>query len=209
MTRTPLHIALVAASALALPGLACTSSKRTIRIPSSVVENPETPDRPDPAIEPYVIKMSDGRRTWQIEIPVTPGSTSFSAAVPLDLGEVVAEPPKAPASEADREIIDAKKKAGEPVPEDAADGADPQSYLATLARVRALYQRRQYELALVELVALDRQYPDDERILEMKGTLYRKLGRLDEAKRAWERVLALNPDNRVVARALETLEESE
>ena len=187
----------------------CKSSGRKIKIPNSVVENPETPDRPDPAVRPYVIKMSDGKRTWQVEIPVTPGASNFSAAIPLDLGEVVAEPSAAPATEADREIIEAKKAAGEPVPEAASDGAPTQSYLTTLAKVRALYKRRQYELALVELVALDRQYPDDERILEMKGTLFRKLGRLDEAQEAWERVLVLNPDNRVVARALERLEESE
>jgi len=205
----PKLTSLALAGAFALGGLAsCKSSPRKIRIPDAVVENPETPDRPDPAIRPYVIKMSDGRRTWQVEIPVSPGSGNFSAAIPLDLGQVVAQPPPAPASEADREIIEAKEKAGEPVPEAAKGGGDTQSYLQTLARVRALYARRQYELALVELVALDRQYPDDERILEMKGTLYRRLGRLDEAKRAWERVLALNPDNRVVARALEQLEES-
>ena len=194
---------------LVLAPAACKSTGRTIKIPDSVVEDPETPPRPETAIRPYVIKMSDGRRTWQVEIPVTGSSPNFSAAIPLDLGEVVAEPPLTPASEADREIIDAKRAAGEPVPEEAAQpGGEPQSYLSTLARVRSLYARRQYELALVELVALDRQYPDDERILEMKGTLYRKLGRDDEARRAWERVLALNPDNRGVARALEQLEET-
>jgi hypothetical protein len=188
---------------------ACKSSGRTIKIPDSVLENPETPPRPESAVRPYVIKMSDGRRTWQVEIPVTGSSPNFSASIPLELGEVMAQPDAPPASEADREIIDAKRAAGEPVPEEAAQpGGEPRSYLATLAKVRALYARRQHELALVELVALDRQYPDDERILEMKGTLYRKLGRRDEAKKAWERVLALNPENRVVARALEQLEES-
>jgi hypothetical protein len=33
------------------------------------------------------------------------------------------------------------------------------SYLLTLARVKELYRTRQYELALVELAELDRQYP--------------------------------------------------
>lgn len=195
--------------ALALVAPACKTTGRTIKIPDSVVENPEHPSRPESAVRPYVIKMSDGRRTWQVEIPVTGSSPNFSAAIPLELGEVAAETTSTPASEADREIIDAKRAAGEPVPAEAAQpGGEPQSYLATLAKVRALYARRQYELALVELVALDRQYPDDERILEMKGTLYRKLGRDDEARAAWERVLALNPENRGVARALEQLEET-
>src|SRR3954451_15170203 len=42
------------------------------------------------------------------------------------------------------------------------------SYLLTLARVKDLYRSRQYELAMVELVELDRQYPEDEHILSMK-----------------------------------------
>lgn len=206
--RCPSLPPLTLATCLALAAAGCKTDTRTIRIPDAVVDNPETPDRPDPAIRPYVIKMSDGRRTWQVEIPVHPGSGSFSAAIPLDLGEVVAESTAPPASEADREIIEAKKKAGEKVPASAEAGGQTQSYLQTLARVRALYARRQYEIALVELVALDRQYPDDVRILSMKGTLYRRMGRLDEAKRAWERALALDPDDQVVARALEGLEET-
>ena len=60
--------------------------------------------------------------------------------------------------------------------------------------------------AATTLVELDRQYPDDERILEMKGTLYVRLNRPKEAKKAWERVLSLNPNNETVARALERLE---
>ena len=196
--------ALIVTAALAS---ACASSPRTIEIPDAVVENPERPSAPEAATRPYVVKMSDGRRTWQIEIPVSPGSPAFAARIPLDLGAAAeGSAPVGPASEADREIIDAKKAAGEAVPEAAAEGAEVSSYLQTLARVRALYQRRQYELALVELVALDRQYPDDARILAMKGTLYKKLGRLDEARRAWERVLVIDPDNRAVARALEALE---
>src|SRR5205085_816172 len=79
------------------------------------------------------------------------------------------------------------------------------SYLATLARVNALYKKRQYELALIDLTKLDRDYPDDERILEMKGTLYWKLHRTKQAKEAWERVLALDPNNAMVAQALEQL----
>ena len=197
---------------LVLLAAACGSNQRTIRIPDSVVDDPsKTRSAPERTAQPYVVKMSDGKRTWQIEIPVTEGSPSFSAAIPLDLGDLSQAPPEVPPTEADREVLEAKRAAGEPIAEPKpGEAPKAQSYLATLARVRALYKRRQYELALVDLVNLDRQYPDDERILEMKGTLYRKLGRRDEAKRAWERVLALNPDNQMVARALEQLlEETE
>lgn len=196
-------------AALALAALACSGNQRTIRIPDSVVADPKkAKTNSERAAQPYVVKMSDGKRTWQIEIPINEGAPTFSAAIPLDLGAVSQEPPDVAPTEADREVMEAKRAAGEPIAEPA-PGESPkaQSYLATLARVRELYKRRQYELALVDLVNLDRQYPDDERILEMKGTLYRKLGRRDEAKRAWERVLALNPDNSMVARALEQLME--
>lgn len=181
-----------------------------IKIPDSVVANPKKPrdERPPPA-RPYVVKMSDGKRTWQIEIPVTSGTPSFQAAIPLDLGAAVQAAPSPPPTEADREIIESKKRAGERVvPADPKDASKTRSYLGTIARVKALYKRRQYELALVQLVELDRQYPDDERILEMKGSLYQKLGRPKEAREVWERVLSINPNNRAVASALERLLET-
>ena len=79
------------------------------------------------------------------------------------------------------------------------------SYLLTLAKVKDLYRTRNYELALVELVALEREYPEDERIMSMKGSLYEKLGRRQLAREAWEAVLALNPYNLQVAEALQRL----
>lgn len=191
-----------------LLGLACGSHQRKIKIPESVVKNPRKKHAPEPVAQPYVIKMSDGKRTWQVEIPVGAGSPSFSAAIPLEV-DVAAQPPMAQ-TEADREIIAAKKAAGEPVPKvKPGEEAHTASYLATIARVKELYKKKQYELALVDLVELDRQYPDDERILEMKGTLYMRLNRPNEAKKAWERALSLNPNNEVVARALERLEDLE
>jgi tetratricopeptide (TPR) repeat protein len=198
--------------AISIPLLlaSCGSNTRTIRIPESAVANPRKKKTPEPKPQPYVVKMSDGQRTWQIEIPVQTGSPSFSASIPLDLGALAASPPMAPQTEADREIIEAKKAAGEKVPE-AKPGEEgkAQSYLGTIARVRELYKRRQYEMALVDLVALDRQYPDDVRILEMKGTLYMRLNRPKEARKAWERALSLDPNNESVARALEQLEDEE
>ncbi len=193
----------------ALFALACSGPQRKIKIPESVVANPKKKEaaREERPLQPYVVKMSDGTRTWQIEIPVAQGSPSFSTAIPLDLGDISQKPPGTYQTEADREIIEAKKEAGEPVP-DVKPGEEPhtQSYLATIARVKELFKRRQYEMALVDLVKLDRQYPDDEQILQMKGTLYFRLNRPKEAKKAWERVLSLNPNNETVARALERLE---
>lgn len=193
---------------LVVLGGGCGSQARTIRVPEDIVKPPGEEEVPRPAERPYVIKMSDGRRTWQIELPAGPGAPAFEASIPL--GVAVEEAPSLPLTEADREILDAKRSSGEAVlrPSErsgGASGGEPPSYLRTLARVRELYRARQFELALVELVRLERSFPDDIRILEMKGTLLSRLGRPDEARAAWERVLALEPDNRVVLRALEAL----
>jgi tetratricopeptide (TPR) repeat protein len=83
-------------------------------------------------------------------------------------------------------------------------GAKP-SYLLTLARVKELYRTRKYELALVELGELEKQYPDDERILSMKGSLFERLGNKNLAREAWQQALALNPFNLAVLEALQRL----
>ncbi len=96
---------------------------------------------------------------------------------------------------------DAKKAA-------AGSGAPPAakaSYLLTLARVKDLYRTRHYELGLVELVDLERQYPDDEHILSMKGSLYERLGNKNLAREAWQEALRLNPFNLAVLEALQRL----
>jgi tetratricopeptide (TPR) repeat protein len=187
----------------------CGGHQRKIKIPESVVQNPRSKRVPEPAVQPYVVKMSDGERVWEVVIPVSPG-VPLNAAIPLDLGGLSQKPPGQYQTTADGEIIEAKKQAGEKVPAlKPGEEATAQSYLATLARVKELFKRRQYEMALIDLVELDRQYPDDERILEMKGTLYQRLNRPKEAKKAWERVLSLNPSNETVARALERLEADE
>jgi tetratricopeptide (TPR) repeat protein len=79
------------------------------------------------------------------------------------------------------------------------------SYLLTLARVKELYRTRQYELALVEIGELDRQYPDDEHILSMKGSLYERLGNKNLARESWQEALRLNPFNLAVLEALQRL----
>jgi hypothetical protein len=90
----------------------------------------------------------------------------------------------------------------------AREGATPtprSSYLLTLAKVKDLYRTRNYEIALVELVSLEREYPNDERIMSMKGSLYEKVGRRQLARESWEAVLAINPYNLQVAEALQRL----
>jgi hypothetical protein len=79
------------------------------------------------------------------------------------------------------------------------------SYLLTLAKVKELYRTRHYELALVELVDLEKQYPEDEHILSMKGSLHERLGNKNLARDAWQQALTLNPFNLAVLEALQRL----
>jgi tetratricopeptide (TPR) repeat protein len=100
------------------------------------------------------------------------------------------------------------KGAARPGPEKVAGGV-PQgpkaSYLLTLAKVKDLYRTRHYELGLVEIVKLEQQYPDDEHILSMKGSLYERLGNKNLAREAWQEALRLNPFNLAVLEALQRL----
>jgi Flp pilus assembly protein TadD len=101
---------------------------------------------------------------------------------------------------------DAKKKAAADKPKPGqTPPANRPSYLLTLERVKELYRTRHYELGLVELVELEKQYPDDEHILSMKGSLYERLGNKALAREAWQQALRINPYNLAVLEALQRL----
>jgi tetratricopeptide (TPR) repeat protein len=110
---------------------------------------------------------------------------------------------------ADRKVGQGESRAaGQENPGGAAQRPPPSgqaSYLLTLARVKDLYRTRHYELGLVELVELEKQYPDDEHILSMKGSLYERLGNKNLARDAWQQALTLNPFNLAVLEALQRL----
>ena len=182
----------------------------------------------------YVVRMTDGEQDWEVTIPEIGTAYEVSIPLKGGKGGngITVEQPTLTA--ADKEIVgqrqvDARVRAEEtpPAPEimGLSEESIPQkpvrprpintagtapvtpkaSYLLTLAKVKDLYRTRNYELALVELVALEREYPEDERIMSMKGSLYEKLGRRQLAREAWEAALALNPYNLQVAEALQRL----
>jgi len=80
--------------------------------------------------------------------------------------------------------------------------ATAKSYLGSLARVSEMYAGHQYEMALIELVDLEQQYPKEPRIPAMKGSLYQKLGKTQLARESWKKALELNPNDTAVAEAL-------
>ena len=105
----------------------------------------------------------------------------------------------------DSDVKPAAQKRSGRKPADDKPLAQKASYLMTLARVKELYRTRQYELALVEIAELDRQYPEDEHILSMKGSLYDRLGKKNLAREAWQQTLRINPYNLAVLEALQRL----
>ena len=57
----------------------------------------------------------------------------------------------------------------------------------------------------IRVEGLEKQYPNDEHILSMKGSLYDRLGNKNLAREAWQQVLTLNPFNLTVLEALKRL----
>lgn len=151
----------------------------------------------------HVIRMSDGTRDWEVEFPDV--ATGYEVRIPLGEGRELGGPPaREKLTAADRELLEDQAQSGVK----RASGKPRSSYLAGVARIRELFKSRNYELALVQCVDLERDWPDDEKLLAMKGSIYKKLGKAKLARETWERVLQLNPDNGTVAEALRDLSEA-
>jgi hypothetical protein len=174
----------------------------------------------------YVVRMTNGDQDWEFQLPEI--ATAYEVRVPLrGKPTSVMGVDQAALTAADKEIVgqrefderargdDAEEAQAQgeggaapgaaPKPRPAAAPSPKSSYLLTLAKVKELYRTRNYEVALVELVALEHDYPNDERIFSMKGSLYEKVGRKQLAREAWEAALAINPYNLQVAEALQRL----
>ena len=127
-----------------------------------------------------------------------------TGAVPESGGGLAPKNATASGATKDRHVASVRKRPARKPGDDKPPSAKA-SYLLTLARVKELYRTRQYELALVEIGELDRQYPDDEHILSMKGSLYERLGNKNLAREAWQQTLRINPYNLAVLEALQRL----
>lgn len=211
----------VLCAALSLLSIGCfadpNKASKTLLIPEEMKKRPTASTRAASSAskdggerDRYVLRITEGTRTYEMILPDQAGG--YQVAVPLELRGKVVE-----YSEADEELIrdmDREKlaKSGEdPAKADpnsdigARIDARRGSYLGGLARVNEMYASRKFELALIELVRLERGYPNDARILAMKGSLYLKLGKNKLARDAWEKALVQNPDDESVADALRNL----
>ena len=166
----------------------------------------------------YVVRMAEAGRVWELELPEASGgyevrvplggmggpSEQLTAADEEMLSDAVASKPEA-AAEPAKGGAAAKADKAAPGALDARAAARKKSYLGGIARVSEMYSARRYELALIEVVNLETDYPNDARLLSMKGSLYLKLGKARLAREAWEKALTINPDNAGVAEALRSV----
>jgi hypothetical protein len=224
-------------SLLIAPAAACVAARPVpadVRMPPELLRGSPYTAGGEPPRTRYVVRMTDGQRDWEIQLPEI--ATAYEVKVPLGGKPGTGlTPDMATLTAADREILQEreaamrtggdKRKGGDDEEEDAPKGkkkgatgkaGDKQlaadrppsarsSYLLTLAKVKELYRTRHYELALVELVELEKQYPEDEHILSMKGSLHERLGNKNLARDAWQQALTLNPFNLAVLEALQRL----
>ncbi|HEX8437919.1 hypothetical protein [Archangium sp.] len=180
-------------------------------------------EKPPPLTPPqkYILRMAESGRVWEVELPE--GAGGYEVRLPLAGGsplEMLTPADEEMLAEAVQDVKSAKPEAeGKPVAAkqpaangqvvDAHKAARTRSYLGGMARVKEMYSSRRYELALIELVNLEKEYPNDARLLAMKGSLYLKLGQSKLARQAWEKALSINPDDLGVAEALRAIASGE
>jgi tetratricopeptide (TPR) repeat protein len=180
-------------------------------------------ERPPPLTPPqkYILRMAEAGRVWEVELPE--GEGGYEVRLPIAGGgpvemltaadeEMLAESLQdAKQKQEPQPTAEQKKPTGEQKPAndervvDANKKARTRSLLGGMARVKEMYASHRYEMALVALVDLETEYPNNARLLAMKGSLYLKLGEPKKARQAWEQALSINPNDLVLAEALRTI----
>jgi tetratricopeptide (TPR) repeat protein len=215
--------------AAVLPACTTTPTTKVMVVPDEMRRSAAPSRRPGadkdrgPPLTPpqkYILRLAENGRVWEMELPEESGG--YEVRLPLAGGG-----PVEMLTSADEEMLaesvlslkqdkaasgstpakgtspkDESKAAGNTAVVDANRAARTRSYLGGVARVKEMYAARKYELALIELVALEKEYPQDARLLAMKGSLYVKLNQPKLARQAWEKALSINPEDAGVAEAL-------
>ena len=211
VTRSLLALCLLLGSGCALlPG---ARAPKRLRLPSDMQPPPPAAKgvaastvKHAPHAPRYVVRLAEHGRVWELELPEGPGG--YEVRVPLDDATLQPTPADAQllAGTARQEPAPAAQ-AGSSALLDASTASKERSYLGHLARVNEMFSSHRYELALIEVVDLERLYPQDARLQAMKGSLYLKLRKPALAREAWQRALSLDPEDAVVAAALRELDE--
>lgn len=210
------------------------AQQAVIVVPSAATSAPDYRGDGSVPTQRYVIRMSDGQRDWEVEFPEV--ARGYEVRIPLRDNEREMRAAHRGLTRADRELIDdlrlndpdferqgvfmdgehtvdrqARREGEEPRARGSQRAEDQPaptrpSYLRGITEVQDLFQAGQYETAMIHLVDLEEAYPNDARIKSMKGTLWLRLGNERLARRAWEQVLQIDPDNEPVREALRRLE---
>ena len=187
------------------------------------IAEPESIGRNGPE-ESFVIKSAVGDREYSIQIP---GSAhDYDVQVPIaDIGETDQDILSGKKSRStpntvatDREMLSTMPRINQEHPSDSAlvdsafgvyESEGPKqapSYTLGLARIKELYKRHQYELALIEANHLLTFFANSSQLNKMKGTLLIKLHNQPLAEKAWIRALELDPSDRALRGALDRLQ---
>ena len=207
-----------------------------IVVPSAATSAPEYRGDGSIPHQRYVVRMSDGYRDWEVEFPevargyevriplgddqreVRGAHQSLTRADRELLEDLRRTDPDFERSGVyvdDEHVSDRQaRREGEEVEDRRRDSerseADPApsrpSYLRGIEQVQRLFEAGHYEAAMIQLAELEDAYPNDVRILSMKGTLWLRLGRERLAREAWEQVLQIDPGNEPVQEALRRID---
>ncbi len=195
----------------ALPACETTATSKVLVVPDemrrtaapSTTPGASKAKPPLPPPQKYILRMAENGRVWEMELPEATGG--YEVRLPLVAGGPVEMLTSADEEMLAEAVVGAQAKPGEKDAApliDANKAARTRSYLGGVARVKEMFAARRYELALIELVSLEKEYPQDARLLAMKGSLYMKLGQQKLARQAWEKALSINPEDAGVAEAL-------
>ncbi|MEK7691282.1 MAG: hypothetical protein AAB425_09695 [Bdellovibrionota bacterium] len=80
------------------------------------------------------------------------------------------------------------------------------SYLRALTRLEALYDQAKYSEALIQITPMIEQYPKQARLHVMQGTLFKRVGEVKLAIKAYQEAARLEPENLKLKEAILKLE---
>jgi tetratricopeptide (TPR) repeat protein len=209
--------------AAVLPACTTTPATKVMVVPDEMRRSAAPSRRPGadrdrgPPLTPpqkYILRLAENGRVWEMELPEESGG--YEVRLPLAGGGPVEMLTSADEEMLAESVLSLKQdKTTPPQGESKAPGNTPvvdakraartRSYLGGVARVKEMYASRKYELALIELVELEKDYPKDARLLAMKGSLHLKLKQPALARKAWQEALSINPDDAGVAEALRAI----
>lgn len=170
--------------------------------------------------EKFVIRSISGSTEYVIEIP--DAGEEYDIEIPLAaLGQEGDLKPKGISSPAatDREIMASLPDMASEAPVKSAlmdkafgvgSSKGPKqapSYTLGIAKITNLYQKRNYEYALIEVNHLLSFFPQSPRLHKMKGTIYVKLHNFPLAEKSWLTALEFTPNDQVLRRGIARLQE--